>query len=135
MLFGWLVSGVQYGQLQRACLTAGSGAPVQRMASALVGDGCTQALGTSRAIAAMIKERMECRNRFAGHSSRDALHGAGSRLGPHLTDLAVAGDAETFEEPRAHRGRAFVAAKHRHLMRPGSDELQSIGERRASCGS
>jgi 4-nitrophenyl phosphatase len=69
-----------------------------------------RALGTSRAISAMIRSLSGCGMRVVGKPSIDALRCAADRLGVPATRLAVVGDDPQLEVPMAHRGRALAVA-------------------------
>jgi 4-nitrophenyl phosphatase len=69
-----------------------------------------RALGTSRAISAMITSLTGCRLRVTGKPSLDALRAAATRLGIKPADVAVVGDDPLLEVPMAHRGRALAVA-------------------------
>ena len=69
-----------------------------------------RALGTSRAISAMIRSLTGCGLRITGKPSLDALRAAASRLGVRPASLAVVGDDPLLEVPMAHRGRALAIA-------------------------
>jgi HAD superfamily hydrolase (TIGR01450 family) len=69
-----------------------------------------RALGTSRAISAMIKSVTGCSRRITGKPSLDALRAAATRLGVPARDVAVVGDDPLLEVPMAHRGRALAIA-------------------------
>jgi ribonucleotide monophosphatase NagD (HAD superfamily) len=70
-----------------------------------------RALGTSRAISAMIRSLTGCRLTVTGKPSLPALRAAADRLGvARLRDLAVVGDDPLLEVPMAHRGRALAIA-------------------------
>ena len=69
-----------------------------------------RALGTSRAISAMIRSLTGCGLRVVGKPSLDALRTAADRLGFPATQLAVVGDDPHLEVPMAHRGRALAIA-------------------------
>ena len=102
-----------------------------------------RAIGTSRAISAMIKSLTGCRVRLVGKPSLDALRTAAGRLRLRPHELAVVGDDPELEVPMAHRGRALAvavasglaaadsfdhlpAARQPHLHLRGVDELLSI---------
>jgi len=99
-----------------------------------------RALGTSRAISAMIRSLTGCGLRVVGKPSLDALRGAADRLGTAPAHLAVVGDDPMLEVPMALRGRALAiavgtglgrladydalpAARQPHLRVQGVDEL------------
>ena len=69
-----------------------------------------RALGTSRAISAMIRSLTGCGLRVVGKPSLDALRTAADRLGFPAAQLAVVGDDPHLEVPMAHRGRALAIA-------------------------
>jgi 4-nitrophenyl phosphatase len=69
-----------------------------------------RALGTSRAISAMIRSLTGCRLRITGKPSLDALRAAATRLGVPARDVAVVGDDPLLEVPMAHRGHALAIA-------------------------
>ena len=83
-----------------------------------------RALGTSRAISAMITSLTGCGLRVVGKPSLDALRSAADRLGARPTELAVVGDDPALEVPMAHRGRSLAIAVGTGLGGPGAyDEL------------
>ena len=69
-----------------------------------------RALGTSRAITAMIRSITGCRLQVVGKPSLDALRSAAYRIGARPDRLAVVGDDPRLEVPMAHRGRALAIA-------------------------
>jgi NagD protein len=102
-----------------------------------------RALGTSRAISAMIRSITGCRLTVTGKPSLDALRAAAARLGVPARDLVVVGDDPLLEVPMAHRGHALAVAvqtglagpdaydhlppeKRPHLHLHGIDELLSL---------
>jgi 4-nitrophenyl phosphatase len=102
-----------------------------------------RALGTSRAISAMIRSLTGCGLRVVGKPSLDALRSAADRLGTSPARLTVIGDDPQLEVPMAHRGRALAIAvetglggpdaydgvpvsRHPHLRMRGVDELLAI---------
>jgi 4-nitrophenyl phosphatase len=102
-----------------------------------------RALGTSRAICAMIRSLTGCRLTITGKPSLGALRAAASRLGVRPPEIAVVGDDPLLEVPMAHRGRALAIAvgtglgdaaaydhlpreKQPHLRLRGVDELLEI---------
>jgi 4-nitrophenyl phosphatase len=102
-----------------------------------------RALGTSRAISAMIRSVTGCRLTVTGKPSADALRAAAARLGVPARHLAVVGDDPLLEVPMAHRGGALAIAvqtglagpdaydhlppdKRPHLHLRGIDELLSL---------
>jgi ribonucleotide monophosphatase NagD (HAD superfamily) len=102
-----------------------------------------RALGTSRAITAMIRSLTGCRLTVTGKPSLDALRAAATRLGVRPADIAVVGDDPLLEVPMAHRGHALAiavdtglgdaaaydhlpAGRRPHLRLRGVDELLEI---------
>ena len=102
-----------------------------------------RALGTSRAISAMIRSLTGVKLRVVGKPSLDALRSAADRLGVVPARLAVVGDDPMLEVPMAHRGRslaiavgtglgrladydALPAARQPHLRVQGVDELLAV---------
>ena len=104
-----------------------------------------RALGTSRAISAMIRSLTGCGLTITGKPSLDALRAAASRLGVPAKDIVVVGDDPLLEVPMAHCGRALAIAvdtglgsadaydhlpprRQPHLRLRGVDELLEICE-------
>jgi 4-nitrophenyl phosphatase len=79
-----------------------------------------RALGTSRAISAMITSLTGCGLGVVGKPSLDALRSAADRLGARPTQLAVVGDDPELEVPMALRGRALAIAVGTGLGGPGA---------------
>jgi 4-nitrophenyl phosphatase len=77
-----------------------------------------RALGTSRAICAMIRSVTGCGLTVTGKPSLDALRAAAARLGVPPRDLVVVGDDPLLEVPMAHRGRALAVAVQTGLAGP-----------------
>jgi 4-nitrophenyl phosphatase len=69
-----------------------------------------RALGTSRAICAMIRSITGCPLTITGKPSLAALRAAATRLGVPARHLVVVGDDPLLEVPMAHRGRALAVA-------------------------
>jgi 4-nitrophenyl phosphatase len=110
-----------------------------------------RALGTSRAISAMIRSLTGCSLRITGKPSLDALRAAATRLGVPPEDIAVVGDDPLLEVPMAHRGRALAIAvgtglgsadaydhlpaeRQPHLRLRGVDELLALVTDPSSTG-
>ena len=130
--------------LEVACHAVWSGARLYSCSQSLffaTADG--RAIGTSRAISAMIGSLTGARTQLVGKPSRAALSTAARRLGVPAAALVVVGDDPGLEVPMAHRGRALAVAvssglggpdSYRHLppeRRPhlhvsGTDELLSV---------
>jgi 4-nitrophenyl phosphatase len=102
-----------------------------------------RALGTSRAISAMIRSLTGCGLKVVGKPSIASLRSAADRLGLRPAQLAVVGDDPELEVPMAHRGRALAIAvgtglggsasydglplsRRPHLRVRGVDELLTI---------
>jgi HAD superfamily hydrolase (TIGR01450 family) len=91
--------------LQGARLFTGSLAPYFATAHG-------KALGTSRAICAMISSLSGKRAKVLGKPSLEALRCAGRRLSIDPGELAVVGDDPALEVPMAHRGGSLAIAVH-----------------------
>jgi 4-nitrophenyl phosphatase len=76
-----------------------------------------KAIGTSRAICAMITSLTGARARVLGKPSLAALRCASRRMRVPTTALAVLGDDPMLEVPMAHRGRALAIAVNSGLGR------------------
>jgi 4-nitrophenyl phosphatase len=110
VLIGWYREFTMDG-LEAACHAVWNGARVYSASQALFfATASGKALGTSRAIAAMIRELTGCRIHVIGKPSLNALRCAARRLGVKAGNLAVVGDDPTLEVPMAHRGRALAIA-------------------------
>jgi 4-nitrophenyl phosphatase len=79
-----------------------------------------RALGTSRAISAMIRSITGCSLTITGKPSPDALRAAAARLGVPARHLVVVGDDPLLEVPMAHRGGALAVAVDTGLGGPDS---------------
>ena len=79
-----------------------------------------RAMGTSRAISAMIRSLTGCGLRVVGKPSLDALRCAAERLGVPASRLAVVGDDPELEVPMALRGQALGIAVGTGLGGPAS---------------
>jgi NagD protein len=88
-----------------------------------------RALGTSRAISAMITSLTGSAVRVVGKPSLDALRGAAERLGLRPVDLAVVGDDPELEVPMAHRGRALAVAVGTGLGGPAAYDGLPVSRR------
>jgi HAD superfamily hydrolase (TIGR01450 family) len=102
--------------LEAACEAVWAGAKV--FAASLAPFFATaegRALGTSRAIAAMITSITGRRAMVLGKPALEALRAAARRLDLPTTALAVVGDDPALEVPMAHRGRALAIAVHSGL--------------------
>jgi 4-nitrophenyl phosphatase len=102
--------------LEIACQAAWSGARLFSASMApfyATAEG--RALGTSRAIAAMITSLTGRRATVLGKPALEALRAAARRLGLPCASLAVVGDDPALEVPMAHRGGALAIAVHSGL--------------------
>jgi 4-nitrophenyl phosphatase len=77
-----------------------------------------RALGTSRAICAMIRSITGCGLTITGKPSLAALRAAAARLGAPARDLVVVGDDPLLEVPMAHRGHALAVGVQTGLAGP-----------------
>ena len=97
--------------LEAACDAVWSGAALYSCSESVffaTRDG--RAIGTSRAISAMIRSVTGCRLEVVGKPSLHALRTAARRLGLRPAELAIVGDDPELETPMAHRGRALAVA-------------------------
>ena len=102
-----------------------------------------RAIGTSRAISAMIRSLTGCGLQVVGKPSLAALRCAADGMGIPAARLAVVGDDPQLEVPMAHQGRALAiavgtglggaasyegvpASRKPHLLVRGVDELLEI---------
>jgi HAD superfamily hydrolase (TIGR01450 family) len=143
VLIGWYRE-FTMDALEAACHAVWQGAKVYSASQAMFfATQAGRALGTSRAIAAMIKDLTGSRIHLVGKPSLAALRCAARRLGAPMRRLAVVGDDPALEVPMAHRGRAFAiavasglgtadsyadlpAAARPHLMVRGVEELLAL---------
>lgn len=110
VLIGWFPE-FTMAALEAACYAVWGGAQVFSSSQVVffaTAEG--KALGTSRAISAMIRDLTGCRVNIVGKPALTALSSAGHRLGVALKDLAVVGDDPELEVPMAHRGRSLAIA-------------------------
>ncbi|MGC1617381.1 MAG: HAD family hydrolase [Candidatus Acidiferrum sp.] len=143
VLVGWFRE-FTFGALEAACHAAWSGAKIYSCSQSLYfATAHGKALGTSRAISAMIKDLTGARIHVIGKPALDALRCAAKHLGVSTKELAVVGDDPSLEVPMALRGGALAVAvntgigaaesfahlpeKQRpHLMVHGVSELLSL---------
>lgn len=110
VLIGWYRE-FTMSNLEAACYAVWNGANAYSSSQALFfATAAGRTLGTSRAIAAMLKDLTGCRVQVLGKPSLYAMGAAGRRLGVRLKDLAVVGDDPELEVSMAHRGRSFAVA-------------------------
>jgi 4-nitrophenyl phosphatase len=145
VLVGWYRE-FTMAALESACHAVWAGATLYSCSqSVFFATAEGRAMGTSRAISAMIRSMTGCRVEVVGKPSLHALRAAARRLGARLRDLAVVGDDPELEVPMAHRGRALAVAvatgigaadafarlpphRHPHLSVPGVDDLLRLYE-------
>jgi HAD superfamily hydrolase (TIGR01450 family) len=116
--------------LEAACQAVWSGAALYSASETpffAVADG--RALGTSRAISAMIRSITGCRLTVTGKPSLYALRAAAARLGVPARDLVVVGDDPLLEVPMAHRGHALAVAVQTGLAGPDAYDHLSPAKR------
>jgi 4-nitrophenyl phosphatase len=143
VLVGWYPD-FTLAALEVACHAVWSGAELYSASQSLyfaTADG--RAIGTSRAISAMITSLTGRRARLVGKPSLAALRTAAGRMGVRTEDLVVVGDDPELEVPMAHRGRSVAVAvtsglghadsfrhlppdRQPHLHLRGVDELLEI---------
>jgi 4-nitrophenyl phosphatase len=145
VLVGWCPD-FTMATLEAACHAVWDGAAVYSASQSLffaTAEG--RAIGTSRAISAMLKNLTGCRVNLVGKPSLNALRTCAARLGLRTSELAVVGDDPELEVPMAHRGHALAIAvgsglaaadsfdhlppeRRPHLHLRGVDELLLICE-------
>jgi 4-nitrophenyl phosphatase len=143
VLVGWFRE-FTLAHLEAACQAIWSGAALYSASQTpFFATAGGRALGTSRAICAMITSVTGCRLTITGKPSLDALRAAATRLGVPARHIAVVGDDPLLEVPMAHRGHALAIAvgtglggpeaydhlppaKRPHLHLRGVDELLSL---------
>jgi 4-nitrophenyl phosphatase len=110
VLVGWYPD-FTMAALEAACHAVWGGAAVYTSSQSMFfATAQGRAIGTSRAISAMLKSQTGCRVRLVGKPSLDALRTAAGRLGLRTSELAVVGDDPELEVPMAHRGHALAVA-------------------------
>jgi 4-nitrophenyl phosphatase len=120
VLAGWY-PGFTLPALEAACHAVWAGATLYSCSQSLFfATASGRAIGTSRAISAMIGSLTGARPRLVGKPSRAALSTAASRLRVPASALVVVGDDPELEVPMAHRGRALAVAVSSGLGRPES---------------
>jgi 4-nitrophenyl phosphatase len=136
--------------LESACDAVWAGAAVYSASQSMFfATAQGRALGTSRAICAMLKSLTGCRVQVVGKPALAALRVAAAAMHVRPAELAVVGDAPDLEVAMAHRGRALAiavtsgladaaalgglpAAQQPHLSVPGVAELLSVCRRARS---
>ena len=143
VLAGWY-PGFTLPALEAACHAVWAGARLYSCSQSLFfATAGGRAIGTSRAISAMIGSLTGARMQLVGKPSRAALSTAARRLKVPASSLVVVGDDPELEVPMAHRGRALAVAvssglgepesyrhlppeRQPHLHLTGVDELLSV---------
>jgi HAD superfamily hydrolase (TIGR01450 family) len=121
VLIGWYRE-FTMSALESACYAAWNGARVYSCSQSLFfATAQGKALGTSRAIAAMIRDLTGSRIHVIGKPALEALRCAGRHLNVPLPELAVVGDDPSLEVPMAHRGKSLAIA-----VRSGLGEADSF---------
>jgi 4-nitrophenyl phosphatase len=97
--------------LESACHAVWTGAALYSCSQSMFfATASGRALGTSRAISAMITSLTESDVEVVGKPSLHALRCAADRLGVSMPELAVVGDDPELEVPMAHRGDSLAIA-------------------------
>lgn len=110
VLVGWFRE-FTMSALEAACHAAWNGAKVYSCSQSLYfATAQGKAIGTSRAISAMIKDLTGAHIHIVGKPSPDALRCAARRLGVRTKELTVVGDDPSLEVPMALRGGALAVA-------------------------
>jgi HAD superfamily hydrolase (TIGR01450 family) len=110
ILVGWFRE-FTFSALEAACHAAWNGAKVYSCSQSLYfATAHGKALGTSRAISAMIKDLTSARIHVIGKPALDALRCAARQLGARTRELTVVGDDPSLEVPMALRGGALAVA-------------------------
>jgi NagD protein len=124
VLVGWYPEFTMQ-DLESACHAVWGGATLYSCSQAMFfATAAGRALGTSRAISAMITSITERDVEIVGKPSRHALRCAADRLGVATTELAVVGDDPELEVPMAHEGGALAIAVSTGIgSRDGFDDL------------
>ena len=110
ILVGWFRE-FTMDALEAACFAAWNGAKLYSCSQSLffaTAEG--KALGTSRAISAMIKALTGARIHVIGKPALEALRCAARQLGTRTSELTVVGDDPSLETPMALRGGALAVA-------------------------
>jgi HAD superfamily hydrolase (TIGR01450 family) len=110
VLVGWYRE-FTMAELESACHAVWDGAALYSCSQSIFFATATgRAIGTSRAISAMIRSLTGRRIEVVGKPSLYALRSAARRVGARPRDLAVVGDDPELEVPMAHRGGALAIA-------------------------
>jgi 4-nitrophenyl phosphatase len=110
---GWFRQELTFEALEAACDAVFGGARFYSASQSLffaTAEG--RQLGTSRAIAAVVRDITGCRVTVVGKPSQQALRAAAHHLGLRASEIAVVGDDPELEVPMAHKGGALAVAVH-----------------------
>lgn len=120
VLVGWFRE-VGFEHLEAACHAVWGGAQLYSASQSLFFASAEgRAIGTSRAICAVIRDLTGKRPLIVGKPSLDALHTAARRLGVRTKEMVVVGDDPELEVPMALRGGALAVAVNTGLGDAGS---------------
>jgi 4-nitrophenyl phosphatase len=120
VLVGWFRE-FTMSALEAACYAVWNGAKVYSCSqSRYFATAQGKALGTSRAISAMIKDLTGARIHVIGKPSREALGCAARQLGVRTKELTVVGDDPELEIPMALGGGALAVAVNTGVGAPDS---------------
>jgi NagD protein len=129
VLVGWFRE-FTMAHLEAACDAVWSGAALYSASQTpFFATAGGRALGTSRAICAMITSVTGCRLTVTGKPSLEALRAASARLGVPARHLVVVGDDPLLEVPMAHRGHALAVAVQTGLAGPDAYDRLPPGKR------
>ena len=129
VLVGWFRE-FTLAHLEAACDAVWSGAALYSASQTpFFATAGGRALGTSRAICAMITSITGCRLTITGKPSLDALRAASARLGFPGRQLVVVGDDPLLEVPMALRGHALAVAVQTGLAGPDAYDRLPPGKR------
>jgi 4-nitrophenyl phosphatase len=129
VLVGWFRE-FTLAHLEAACAAVWSGAALYSASQTpFFATAGGRALGTSRAICAMITSVTGCRLTVTGKPSLDALRAASARLGVPARHITVVGDDPLLEVPMAHRGHALAVAVQTGVAGPDAYDRLPPGKR------
>ncbi|MGC1415518.1 MAG: HAD family hydrolase [Candidatus Acidiferrum sp.] len=129
VLVGWFRE-FTMSALEAACHAAWNGAKVYSCSQSLYfATAHGKALGTSRAISAMIKDLTGARIHVIGKPALEALRCAARQLGVRTKELTVVGDDPSLEVPMALRGGALAVAVNTGIGGASSFEHLPAGRR------
>lgn len=129
VLVGWYPR-FTMAALEAACHAVWAGAALYSASQSMFfATAQGRALGTSRAICAMIKSLTGCRVEVVGKPALAALRGAAAVLGVRPAELAVVGDTPDLEVAMAHRGKALAVAVTSGLADAASLDALPAGQR------